>query len=163
MSDAKNLNDLLYETLKDIYFAENQIVAALPKMAEAAQSPELKQAFLTHQEQTQGQIARLEQVFEMIEKPAKQKTCKAILGIIEEGKEVMEEFKGTAALDPGLLAGAQAVEHYEISRYGTMMAWATTLGLDDVADLLAETLDEEEATDALLSDIAETAVNEAAA
>jgi ferritin-like metal-binding protein YciE len=163
MTEPKNLNDLLYETLKDIYFAEKQIVSALPKMAEAAQSPELKQAFQTHEGQTETHIERLEQVFELIGKPAQQKTCNAILGIIEEGKEVMEEFKGTDALDPGLLAGAQAVEHYEISRYGTMVTWAKTLGLDDVADLLAMTLDEEETTDELLSEIAETTVNAKAA
>jgi ferritin-like metal-binding protein YciE len=163
MTEPKNLNDLLYETLKDIYFAEKQIVSALPKMAEAAQSPELKQAFQTHEGQTETHIERLEQVFELIGKPAQQKTCNAILGIIEEGKEVMEEFKGTDALDPGLLAGAQAVEHYEISRYGTMVTWAKTLGLDDVAELLAMTLDEEEATDELLSEIAETTVNAQAA
>jgi ferritin-like metal-binding protein YciE len=163
MTEPKNLNDLLYETLKDIYFAEKQIVSALPKMAEAAQSPELKQAFQTHEGQTETHIERLEQVFELIGKPAQQKTCNAILGIIEEGKEIMEEFKGTDALDPGLLAGAQAVEHYEISRYGTMVTWAKTLGLDDVAELLAMTLDEEEATDELLSEIAETTVNAQAA
>lgn len=163
MTEPKNLNDLLYETLKDIYFAEKQIVSALPKMAEAAQSPELKQAFQTHEGQTETHIERLEQVFELIGKPAQQKTCNAILGIIEEGKEVMEEFKGTDALDPGLLAGAQAVEHYEISRYGTMVTWAKTLGLDDVAELLAMTLDEEETTDELLSEIAETTVNAKAA
>ncbi len=163
MTEPKNLNDLLYETLKDIYFAEKQIVSALPKMAEAAQSPELKQAFQTHEGQTETHIERLEQVFELLGKPAQQKTCNAILGIIEEGKEVMEEFKGTDALDPGLLAGAQAVEHYEISRYGTMVTWAKTLGQDDVAELLAMTLDEEEETDELLSEIAETTVNARAA
>jgi ferritin-like metal-binding protein YciE len=132
-------------------------------MAQAAQSPELKQAFQTHEGQTETHIERLEQVFELLGKPAQQKTCNAILGIIEEGKEVMEEFKGTDALDPALLAGAQAVEHYEISRYGTMVTWAKTLGQDDVAELLAMTLDEEEETDELLSEIAETTVNARAA
>ncbi|MBY5770076.1 ferritin-like domain-containing protein [Rhizobium leguminosarum] len=161
--EPKNLSDLLYETLKDIYFAENQILTALPKMAEAARSPDLKQAFQTHWEQTEGQVERLEQIFELIGQPAKQKTCSAILGMIEEGKEMMEEFKGTPALDPGLLAGAQAIEHYEISRYGTMLSWARTLGHDEVAELLGQTLDEEESTDELLSEIAETAVNAAAA
>ncbi len=163
MTDPRNLSDLLYETLKDIYFAEKQILSALPKMAEAAQSPGLRQAFRTHESQTETHVERLEEVFELIGKPAQQKTCNAILGIIEEGKEVMEEFKGTQALDPGLLAGAQAVEHYEISRYGTMVTWAKTLGLDEVAELLATTLDEEEATDALLSELAETTVNAKAA
>lgn len=163
MAEAKNLNDLLYETLKDIYFAEKQILAALPKMTEAAQSPDLKQAFETHAGETESHVTRLEEVFKLIGKPAQQKTCNAILGIIEEGKEVMAEFKGTDALDAGLIAGAQAVEHYEISRYGTMVAWATRLGLDDVADLLAATLDEEEATDETLSEIAEMVVNAEAA
>jgi ferritin-like metal-binding protein YciE len=163
MAEPKNLNDLLYETLKDIYFAEKQILSALPKMAQAAQSPDLKQAFETHEGQTETHMERLEQVFELIGKPAQQKTCNAILGIIDEGKEVMSEFEGTEALDAGLLAGAQAVEHYEISRYGTMVTWAKTLGLDEVAELLAQTLDEEETTDQLLSEIAETAVNAEAA
>lgn len=163
MAEPKNLNDLLYETLKDIYFAEKQILSALPKMAQAAQSPDLKDAFETHEGQTETHVERLEQVFELIGKPAQQKTCNAILGIIDEGKEVMSEFEGTEALDAGLLAGAQAVEHYEISRYGTMVTWAKTLGLDDVAELLAQTLDEEEATDQLLSEIAKTTVNAEAA
>ncbi|PTM86331.1 YciE/YciF ferroxidase family protein [Mycoplana dimorpha] len=163
MAEAKNLNDLLYETLKDIYFAEKQILTALPKMADAAQSADLKQAFKTHEGETETHVARLEEVFELIGKPAQQKTCTAILGIIEEGKEVMSDFKGTDALDAGLLAGAQAVEHYEISRYGTMIAWATRLGLDEVADLLAQTLDEEETTDELLTEIAEAVVNGEAA
>lgn len=163
MAEAKNLNDLLYETLKDIYFAEKQILMALPEMAAAAQSAELKQAFETHEGETETHVARLEEVFELIGKPAQQKTCNAILGIIEEGKEVMSEFKGTDALDAGLLAGAQAVEHYEISRYGTMVAWAKRLGMDEVTDLLSQTLDEEETTDELLSEIAEAVVNAEAA
>jgi ferritin-like metal-binding protein YciE len=159
MAEPKNLSDLLYATLKDIYFAEKQILSALPKMAEAAQSADLKQAFETHEGQTETHVERLEVVFNLISKPAEQKTCNAILGIIEEGKEVMAEFKGTSALDAGLLAGAQAVEHYEISRYGTMIAWAERLGLNEVAELLAQTLDEEEETDELLSEIAEKVVN----
>lgn len=163
MAESKNLNDLLYETLKDIYFAEKQILGALPKMAEAAQSADLKQAFETHAGQTEAHVGRLEEVFELVGKPAQQKTCAAILGIIEEGKEVMSEFEGTDALDAGLLAAAQAVEHYEISRYGTMVTWANRLGLDEVAELLAETLDEEEMTDQLLSEIAEITVNAEAA
>lgn len=163
MAEAKNLNDLLYETLKDIYFAEKQILTALPKMAEAAQSADLKQAFETHKGETETHVVRLEEVFQLIGKPAQQKTCNAILGIIEEGKEVMSEFKDTNALDAGLIAGAQAVEHYEISRYGTMVAWAKRLGMDEVADLLAQTLDEEETTDGLLSEIAEAVVNAEAA
>jgi ferritin-like metal-binding protein YciE len=163
MAEPKNLSDLLYETLMDMYFAEKQILTALPEMAEAAQSPDLKEAFETHLVQSEDHVTRLEQAFELIGKPAQPKTCNAILGIIEDGKEVIEAFKGTAALDPGLLAAAQAVEHYEISRYGTMVTWAETLGLDDVADLLAETLDEEETTDERLTEIAKATVNAQAA
>lgn len=163
MAEPKNLSDLLYETLMDIYFAEKRILTALPEMAEAAQSPDLKEAFETHLVQSEDHVTRLEQAFELIGKPAQPKTCNAILGIIEDGKEVMEAFKGTAALDPALLAAAQAVEHYEISRYGTMVTWAETLGLDDVADLLAETLDEEESTDERLTEIAKATVNAQAA
>ena len=159
----KTLDDLFYETLKDIYFAEKQILKALPKMAKAAQSPELKQAFETHREQTEGHVDRLEQVFELIQKPARGKTCDAILGIIDEGKEVMEDFAKMPALDAGLLAGAQAVEHYEISRYGTLKAWALKLGFKDAAGLLDQTLREEEKTDKLLTGLAEKSVNMAAA
>jgi ferritin-like metal-binding protein YciE len=132
-------------------------------MADAAQSMELKEAFETHRAQTEVHVQRLEEAFELLGKPADQKTCKAILGIIDEGREVMEELQGTDALHPGLLAGAQAVEHSEISRCGTMVTWAKTLGLDEVAHLLALTLNEEEETDELLSEIAETTVNAAAA
>ncbi|MHC2301768.1 YciE/YciF ferroxidase family protein [Rhizobium mongolense] len=163
MAGSKHLGDLLYETMKDIYFAEKQILTALPKMAAAAQAPDLKAAFETHRRQTEDHVKRLEQAFQILGKPAQPKTCNAILGIIEEGKEVMEEFQGTDALDPGLLAAAQAVEHYEISRYGTMVTWAKTLGLDEVAELLAQTLDEEETTDQLLSKIAKATVNAKAA
>ena len=158
----KHLDDLFHETLKDIYFAEKQILKALPKMAKAAQSPELSQAFETHLQQTEGQIDRLEQVFELIGKPARGKTCEAILGIIEEGKEVMEDLKGAPAHDAGVLAGAQAVEHYEIARYGTLVAWAKALGMNDAAKLLKQTLDEEEETDRLLTGLAESSINSAA-
>ncbi|GLS20977.1 YciE/YciF family protein [Labrys miyagiensis] len=160
---AKELKDLFVETLKDIYYAEKQILRALPKMAREAQSPELKKAFETHREETEGHVDRLQQVFEMIEKPARGKTCDAILGIIEEGKEVMEEFKGAPALDAGLTAAAQAVEHYEISRYGTLKTWANQLGLNDAAKLLDQTLQEEVKTDALLSKLAMASVNKKAA
>ncbi|KQV83538.1 ferritin-like domain-containing protein [Rhizobium sp. Root1220] len=163
MAPSKHLNDLLYETMKDIYFAEKQILNALPRMAEAAQSSELKAAFEAHRGQTEKHVQRIEEAFELIGMPAEPKTCNAILGIIAEGKEVMEDFEGTDALDAGLLAGAQALEHYEISRYGTMVTWAKLLGLDEVAELLAETLGEEEETDELLSEIAETTVNALAA
>jgi ferritin-like metal-binding protein YciE len=159
---TKTLNDLFYETLKDIYYAERQIVKALPKMARGAQDPKLKAAFETHKEETEGQIERLKQVFEIIGKRAQGKTCDAIEGILSEGEEVMEEFKGTPALDAGLLAAAQAVEHYEISRYGTLRAWAEQLGMKDAVKLLDETLKQEAKTDELLTDLAESAVNIAA-
>src|SRR5690606_9650264 len=119
--------DLFLDTLKDIYYAEKQIVKTLPKMAKAAQSPELKAGFEKHRDESEGHVDRLEQVFDMIGKPARGKTCEAILGIIEEGKSIMDEFKGSPALDAGLISSAQAVEHYEIARYGTLKAWAQQL------------------------------------
>lgn len=159
----KDLSDLFHETLKDIYFAERQILRSLPRMAKAAETPELKQAFETHRDETQGQIERLEQVFEMIGKSARGKTCDAIVGIIDESKEVMEDFADSEALDAGILAAAQAVEHYEISRYGTLRTWAQQLGLRDAVKLLDATLAEEKKTDALLSKLAEAQVNSKAA
>jgi ferritin-like metal-binding protein YciE len=160
--DPKKLDDLFHDTLKDIYFAEKKILATLPKMAKAAQSQELKAAFEKHLTETQGQIERLEQVFAVIEEKPQGKTCAAINGITEEGAEIMEEYRGSPALDAGLLAAAQAVEHYEISRYGTLIAWAEELGLDDAVSLLEETLEEEEATDEALTEIAKTAINQQA-
>src|ERR1700704_99474 len=159
----KDLNDLFLDTLKDIYFAEKQILKALPKMAKAAQSDKLRAAFEKHHGETEGQVERLEQIFEMLGKPARGKTCDAIEGILDEGKEIMEEYKGCEALDAGLLAAAQAVEHYEISRYGTLKAWAIQLGMKDAANLLDETLKQEEKTDEALSTLAKAAVNLAAA
>jgi ferritin-like metal-binding protein YciE len=158
----KTLEDLFHETLKDIYYAEKKILTALPKMAKAAQSDELQAAFEKHEAETEGQVERLERVFELIEQPAKGKTCVAINGIIDEGKEVMKEFRGTPALDAGLLAAAQAVEHYEISRYGTLKTWAEHLGLRDAVALLDETLEEEKKTDEALTELAEAAVNQEA-
>jgi ferritin-like metal-binding protein YciE len=160
--EPKQLDELFHDTLKDIYFAEKKILATLPKMARAAQSEELKAAFEKHHGETEGQIERLEQVFAVIEKKPQGKTCAAIVGITDEGAEIMEEYKGSPALDAGLLAAAQAVEHYEISRYGTLIAWAEELGLDDAVDLLEETLEEEEATDETLTTIAKTAINQEA-
>jgi len=160
--EPKTLDDLFHDTLKDIYFAEKKILATLPKMAKAAQNEELKEAFEKHRTETEGQIERLEKVFAVIEKKPQGKTCAAIVGITEEGAEIMEEYKGSPALDAGLLAAAQAVEHYEISRYGTMIAWAEELGLDDAVSLLEETLEEEEATDEALTEIAKTAINQEA-
>ncbi len=155
----KTLDDLFLDTLKDIYFAEKQILKALPKMARAAQSPEGKQAFLTHKDQTEGQIERLQQVFELIGKPARGKTCEAIQGILAEGEEIMEEFMGSPALDAGLIASAQAVEHYEIARYGTLKSWASQLGLADAVPLLDANLQEELQTDELLTQLGEAPAN----
>lgn len=163
MPNEKNLESLFHETLKDIYFAEKKILVALPKMAKAAHSEELRAAFEKHYEETEGQVERLEQVFELLEKPARGKTCPAILGLVEEGQEVMKEFKKSDAHDAGLLSGAQAVEHYEISRYGTLIAWAEQLGMSEAAELLQQTLEEEKNTDATLTKLAESSLNQMAA
>ncbi len=159
MATTKQLDDLFLDTLKDIYFAEKQILRALPKMARAARSEEGKSGFLQHRDETQGQIERLGKVFEFIGKPARGKTCEAIQGIIADGEEIMEEFKDSPALDAGLLSAAQAVEHYEIARYGTLIAWATQLGLKDAVPLLKANLAEEEATDKKLTELAEKSAN----
>jgi ferritin-like metal-binding protein YciE len=163
MPTQKNLKDLFSETLKDIYFAEKQILRALPKMAKEASSPELKQAFETHRDQTEGHVERLNEVFELLGRPARGKTCEAILGIIDEAKEIMKDFKGAEALDAGLASSAQAVEHYEIARYGTLKTWAQELGLNDAAKLLNETLQEEIKTDQLLTKLATSTINMKAA
>lgn len=155
----KTLDTLFHETLKDVYYAERQILKALPKMARGAQVPELKEAFLKHREETEGQVERLKQVFEIIGKRPQGKTCAAIEGIIEEGEEILDEFKGTPALDAGLAAVAQAVEHYEISRYGTLKRWAQMLGHKEAVTLLDETLKEEYKTDDALTKLADQSVN----
>src|SRR6476646_3956784 len=155
----KTLQDLFEDTLKDIYYAENKILKALPKMAKAAQSVDLRNAFKKHERETQGQVKRLEKVLKIIGKAARGKTCAAINGITDEGSEIMKEFKGTPALDAGLLAAAQAVEHYEISRYGTLRTWAEELGMPEAARLLQATLDEEEATDHALTELATSVIN----
>src|SRR6188472_547207 len=160
--EPKQLDELFHDTLKDIYYAEKKILTALPKMAKAAQNADLTAAFEKHEGETAEQVSRLEQVFALIEKKAQGKKCAAIEGILDEGKEIMQEYKGSPALDAGLLAAAQAVEHYEISRYGTLRTWAEELGHTDAASLLQETLDEEEATDEALTKIAKTAVNQEA-
>jgi ferritin-like metal-binding protein YciE len=159
----KTLQDLFLETLKDIYYAEKQLIRMLPKMAKSADSPELKDAFERHREETEGQVERLNQIFDAMEKPARGKTCEAILGLVEEAKEVMEDFQGSEALDAGLLSSAQAVEHYEISRYGTLKTWAGQLGMNDAVKLLDQTLQEEIKTDKLLTEIATRRVNRKAA
>ena len=162
MTKQKTLQDLFHDTLKDIYFAEKKILSALPKMAKAAQSDDLRAAFEKHEGETEEQVERLEQVFDLLGEPARGKTCPAIIGIIEEGQEIIKEYKGTPALDAGLLSAAQAVEHYEISRYGTLKTWAGELGLEKAVQLLEETLAEEKATDEALTELAETAVNQRA-
>jgi ferritin-like metal-binding protein YciE len=159
MATEKTLRELFHDTLKDIYFAEKKILAALPKMAKAAQSEDLKAAFQKHEAETEEQVMRLEKVFAEIDAPARGKTCDAILGIIEEGQEVMKEYKGTPALDAGLLAAAQAVEHYEIARYGTLKTWARELGLEQAVELLDATLSEEKKTDEALTKLAVSEVN----
>ena len=158
----KTLDDLFHDTLKDIYYAERKILKTLPKMMRAAQSKDLKAAFEKHRGETEVQVERLQQVFEIIGKRAVGKTCAAIDGIVEEGEEIQEEYKGTVALDAGLLAVAQAVEHYEITRYGTLRRWANELGMTDAAGLLGQTLDEEAATDEALTALADASVNDRA-
>ncbi len=158
----KDLNALFLDTLKDIYYAEKQIYKSLPKMAKAANSDQLRAAFEKHHDETEGQIRRLEQIFDLLGKPARGKKCDAIEGILDEGKEIMDEYKGEPALDAGLLAAAQAVEHYEIARYGTLKTWADELGLTKAVKLLDETLQEEKKTDEALTELAEAAVNQEA-
>lgn len=158
----KQLNDLFHDMLKDVFHAEKQLLRALPKMARAANSDEVRQAFETHKEETQGQVERLEQVFEIFGKRAQGKPCEAMQGLVAEGQEIMEEFEDSPALDAGLISAAQAVEHYEIARYGTLRTWAQQLGLQDAAQLLEQTLEEEKKTDALLTELAESQANQEA-
>jgi ferritin-like metal-binding protein YciE len=159
---TKTLADLFVDLLKDVYYAERKILRALPKMARGAQSSELRAAFEKHHDETQVHVERLQQVFDLIGKPARGKTCQAIEGILDEGEEVMDSFKGSDAIDAGLVAAAQAVEHYEIARYGTLRNWAELLGQKEAAKILQNTLSEEEATDATLTKIAGDSVNRAA-
>ena len=160
--EPKQLDDLFHDSLKDIYFAEKKILVALPKMAKAAQTEELSAAFEKHERETEGQVQRLEKVFALIDETPRGKNCPAILGLIEEGKEIIADYKGSPALDAGLVSAAQSVEHYEISRYGTLIAWANELGLTRAVPLLEATLEEEKATDEALSQLAETAINQEA-
>ncbi|MEP9354659.1 ferritin-like domain-containing protein [Xanthobacter sp. KR7-65] len=162
MTKDKTLEDLFHDTLKDIYYAERKILKALPKMARAASSPDLKAAFEKHKGETEGQIDRLQQVFELMGKRAQGKTCDAIEGIVAEGEEIIEEFKGTPAIDAGLISAAQAVEHYEIARYGTLKRWAEVLGMTEAAALLDQTLAEESMTDTSLTALADASANEMA-
>ena len=160
--ETKHLGELFHDTLKDIYFAEKKILVVLPKMEKAAQSGDLKKAFAKHRAETEGHVSRLERVFSIIDKKLQAKTCDAIVGITDEGAEIMKEYKGSPALDAGLLAAAQAVEHYEISRYGTLKTWAQELGLHEAVRLLDQTLLEEKKTDETLTKIAENVVNQEA-
>ena len=160
--EPKQLEDLFEDALKDVYFAEKKILTALPKMAKAAQNPDLQAAFEKHEEETEKQVSRLEKVFRIIGKEPKGKRCPAILGLVEEGQEIIKEYKGSPALDAGLLSAAQAVEHYEICRYGTLSTWANELGMDDAVQLLEATLAEEKNTDTALSELAESVVNQEA-
>ena len=159
----RTLESLFHEQLRDIYYAERKILKALRKMSRGAELQALRDAFESHREETEGQIERLQQVFEMIGKRAAAKTCPAIDGILEEGEEVLESYKGTPALDAGLVAAAQAVEHYEIARYGTLKTWAQTLGLKDAVALLDETLAQESAADEKLTSLGDNDANARAA
>ena len=155
----KTLDDLLVHELQDIYHAEGQITKALPKMIKAAANPELRAAFEEHLQQTEGQIERLERVFELLGMPAKGKKCEGMAGIIAEGQKAVEENATSDVLDAALIAAAQKVEHYEIAVYGCVATYAELLGYDQVHELLGETLDEEERTDERLSDLAESVIN----
>jgi ferritin-like metal-binding protein YciE len=158
----ETLNELFEETLKDIYYAEKQILKALPKMAKKASSEDLSAAFEKHRGETEAQVERLEQVFQIIGKSARGKKCPAIEGIIAEAEELMKEAESDTVRDAAMVGAAQAVEHYEIARYGTLIAWGNKLGLEDAVELLEETLEEEKATDESLSELAESEINVAA-
>jgi ferritin-like metal-binding protein YciE len=159
----QNLDDLFVHTLKDVLYAERRVLKALPKMERRAEDPKLKEAFAAHRGETEEQIGRLEQVFEMLGKPARGAKCDAILGLIEEAEDLMDEVSDARAMDAALASVAQAVEHYEIARYGTLVTWAAMLGHKDAAVLLKTTLEEERSADAKLTKIAESAVNKKAA
>ena len=159
----KSIDELFYAHLQDIYYAEKQLLKALAKLAKKSANEKLAEAFTNHRDETEGQVERLEKVFEMIDKKPRAKKCEAILGIIAEGEEVIEEVDDKAVRDAGILAAAQAAEHYEIARYGTLIAWAGVMGLDDAVPLLNETLEEEKKADELLTTLAEDGINEEAA
>ena len=162
-ADIHTMDDLFVHTLQDIYYAENQIVKALPDMVEKATDKQLVQGFKTHLEESKGHVKRLEQVFKMLGKEPQGVDCPAIDGLIEESEDIAGDIDDKQVLDAALIGAAQAVEHYEIARYGTLIAWAKTLGRDDAARVLKQNLDEEKATDAKLSKLAETSVNRKAA
>ena len=156
---TKTMNDLLLTVMQDVYYAERQILKALPKMAKATSSEDLKGALTLHREETQGQVERLQKAFESLGKRARGQTCEAINGLIEEGEEVIEEVPQGPVRDAGILACAQAVEHYEMARYGTIVAWAKAVGADEVVTLMQETLEEEKKTDSLLNQLAQRSIN----
>lgn len=159
---TKTINDLLLLFMQDVYYAERQILKALPKMAKATDDEALKNALMHHREETQGQVERLQKAFEALGKRARGQTCEAINGIIEGGEEVLEEMPQGPVRDAGILASAQAVEHYEMARYGTIVAWAKAVGAEDVARLMHETLEEEKKADALLNQLATRSINKEA-
>ena len=161
--DIKNMDDLFVHTLRDIYYAEKQIVKSLPEMIDKANDPQLKQGFQTHLRESENHVKRLDQVFQLLGKQAQGVDCPAIDGIIEEAEDVAGEVQDKTVLDAALIAAAQAVEHYEITRYGTLIAWAKQMGRNDAATLLNQTLEEEKATDKKLTQIAEANINRRAA
>lgn len=158
----KSMDDLFYALIQDVYYAEKQLVKALPKLAKKSTDPDLQKAFNDHLEETNGHVERLEKIFAMLDKKPRGKKCDAILGIVAEGEEVIAEVDDEDVLDAGILAAAQAAEHYEIARYGTLCAWAQQLGKPQVARLLYQTLEEEKKADSLLTSIAKRSVNKAA-
>ena len=163
MASEASLRELLTDEVRDLYNAEKQLIKALPKMAKAATSDDLREAFESHLEETENQVGRLEQVFKLLGQQPRGKHCAGIAGIIEEGNDLMSEAFDGSVLDAGLIAGGQRAEHYEIAAYGSVLAWAKTLGMDDVISLLEPTLEEEKAADEKLSQLAESSVNSAAA
>jgi ferritin-like metal-binding protein YciE len=156
------LHELFLDELADLLNAETQLTKALPKMAKAAQSQELREAITAHLEETEGHVERLKKVFESVDEKPKSKTCKAMKGLLEEGSELLQELKGRSSVDAGIIAAAQKVEHYEIASYGTVRAWAEEMGHSEAVELLKETLDEESAADEKLTEIAESLANEKA-
>ena len=162
MAEPMTLQDALIDEVRDLYHAEKQLVKALPRMAKAATSDALRDAIESHLAETETQVSRLEQVFDLLEEKPRAKMCAGMAGIIEEGSDLLKEGGGDAVLDAGIIAAAQRAEHYEIAAYGTTAAWAEALGLGEVADLLRETLDEEKAADEKLSALAEAGINAAA-
>ena len=162
MATKTSINDMLLTFMQDVYYAERQILKALPKLAQASESDELKNALMHHRDETQGQVERLQKAFDSLGKRARGQTCEAIKGLIEEGEEIVEQFEQGPVRDAGILACAQAVEHYEMARYGTMVAWAKAFATEDIARLMHETLEEEKKADATLNQLARRGINQQA-